>query len=635
MDHITERNIQDDITLPFASDSSLIKYYQEYISTQVQELISSQPYPIDLIRLPLISSEYDKENHNVLIKCLAPNSPHFSSFLLDMISKWLIPEHPLTPLHHSASQIKTPSLPSHTSALFTISFLQLPSCISFIDLQLHLEKIKQDIQMGSRLSYDAKNILELKGSSADDKISKIHRLLNFIINRKPLHFSKKIYRHLHGLMAITDDNFFLKRSPEHLVKIIAYQYYFANKLQTNTNSLNDLDIKFKFTRTFIEKGSEKVPVLGLIFQFLSKDIMDQFNSQKFIDAISIITPTIKVEGNSYFFHRMTSNQCSLYLEVANTNYRAFSKREENLIITKASNILKSCIEQAITSIIMPSNEEELMRYVILLAQQIQYKKDIPQVYISLDEQTATDLFFSVVLVRPILNLTEPIKDLIKKSSSKSLHFELIRKRITGMIDTETPKEASILRCKLQKRSFIRSDRTLNLNKARKVVYTNLTALFGPIRDYIGGLIDQQHQQLSMVEAAIPNQIKYSKDHLESFFYAIRPASLRSIFPKEAIIELFLLCNKNLRKTSMTEWKQTAFKKATLDYRYWVIILSSFEERSLFISQLQNIDISFTSLIYSSLQLPGRIILGIAARNTKLDQDRQIDHLIQSFSTYHC
>lgn len=620
-----------DVTLPFSSTNTLIETYHSYISREVSALINQQLSSDGSFELPLLKAEYDKAKHNVLIKCLAPNAPHFSSFLLDMISRWLIPERPLTPLHHSASQINTPSIPFHDTCLFTISFLKLPEDISFETLETHLKEIKHEIKLGATLSNQAKHILELKGAHTGNKITRIHQLLASLIKRYPNHLSKDIYRRLHALIATTDDCFFLKRSADHLVKILSYQQYFYNQLD-HPNSSSGQAIHLKTIRTKITQNENSTPVLGLVFQFKSNGHLDHFNDQKFLQALALITPHTKIEEHSYFCSPNKSSQFSLYVEIANTNYRAFSKTEEALITHQAPTILKNCIEPAITSIIMPSNEEEIMRYIILLAQQIQYKKDIPQVYICFDEQSARELFFSVVLVRPISKETPSISALIHNAPTPQTHLELLRLRPAGSIDEDTKKEACILRCKLQKRPFIREDHTLKLNQARKEVYSHLTSIFGPIRDYIGGLIDQQNQQLLTIEKSIPKYINYTKDQLESFFYAIRPASLRSIFPKEAITELFLLCNRSSKRNKVFGWNNRALKKSTQEYRYWILLTQSPEERSSFIRQLQNINIGFSNLIYSSLQFPSQIILGVAVRNTTPEQEKKIDYLTQTFSS---
>ena len=50
-------------------------------------------------------------------------------------------------------------------------------------------------------------------------------------------------------------------------------------------------------------------------------------------------------------------------------------------------------------VFMPRNEEEIMRNIVSLSDQIKYLRDIPQVFITFDEQTTANLFFTIIMVR--------------------------------------------------------------------------------------------------------------------------------------------------------------------------------------------------------------------------------------------
>ena len=65
-------------------------------------------------------------------------------------------------------------------------------------------------------------------------------------------------------------------------------------------------------------------------------------------------------------------------------------------------------------IFMPRNEEEVMRNILSLSNQIRYIKDPQQVFITFDEQTNAHLFFTVILVRILKKGFITVPDIFSK-----------------------------------------------------------------------------------------------------------------------------------------------------------------------------------------------------------------------------
>ena len=77
--------------------------------------------------------------------------------------------------------------------------------------------------------------------------------------------------------------------------------------------------------------------------------------------------------------------------------------------------LKNGVERLMRPLFMPRNEEEVMRNIITLAQQLRYPRDLPQVIISFDEQTDADLSFIIIFLRVLHKGMPSIQELFQRS----------------------------------------------------------------------------------------------------------------------------------------------------------------------------------------------------------------------------
>lgn len=190
-------------------------------------------------------------------------------------------------------------------------------------------------------------------------------------------------------------------------------------------------------------------------------------------------------------------------------------------------------------VFMPRNEEEIMRTIIALDQQLKFVNDKPQVNITFDEQTEKNLYFTVIVVR-IVKGEPSVSTLIKSSTFlKYLHD---RTRDMGFIRKRYKKEASVFRIKFSKDNFFRSDGSIDLYKARLKAVEELTRLLGNFRDYNGGTLKKQRELL----ASIKEELKSDELLIENFFYSLVPVVIRSFLEKNAFITLFKLLFEDIK-----------------------------------------------------------------------------------------
>ena len=62
---------------------------------------------------------------------------------------------------------------------------------------------------------------------------------------------------------------------------------------------------------------------------------------------------------------------------------------------------------------MPRNEEEVMRNIITLSNQLRLSRDLPQVIINFEEQSSKQLSFTVIWLRVLKPADLPIKNHFK------------------------------------------------------------------------------------------------------------------------------------------------------------------------------------------------------------------------------
>jgi hypothetical protein len=180
-----------------------------------------------------------------------------------------------------------------------------------------------------------------------------------------------------------------------------------------------------------------------------------------------------------------------------------------------------------------------MRNILTLSQQIKFIRDIPQMFITFDEQTHSHLFFTVILVRVIIADSPLIQDLFH-SADTFMEYEHDRCKIIGYLRKKYKKEATVFRLKVPKEQFLRRDHSIDLYKARQAVVSEISNVLGEVRDYNGGMISKQNELLSRVRELLKGTKKYNDLLLENFFYSLNPVIMRTVLEPEDLKKLFLM-----------------------------------------------------------------------------------------------
>lgn len=204
------------------------------------------------------------------------------------------------------------------------------------------------------------------------------------------------------------------------------------------------------------------------------------------------------------------------------------------------------IKQMTLPLFKPINEEEVLKDFVMLSQQLTHPSDIPQVIVHFDHHNLNELFFRVILIRVKLKDQIDLADTLL-GMKESYDITIERVKTIGFIKKKLAKEACVISYRLKTHEFVREDHTIDFQQARYQVMQNLMKIFGPIRDFEGGMIAKHAEAFKDFQETVLEKTHVKLITLENFFYGIYPAEYRSLIPQEYILEMFFWWKKEKDK----------------------------------------------------------------------------------------
>lgn len=461
-------------------------------------------------------------------------------FFFDMVSSWLVPGRRLNVVLIYAADFRMPEISDNIYTLCEI-VIRVESKEELDQILSNLPIIETELRLGIESSYDARRILEIKGLSTDEKTALIQEYISYLIKRLPRDFDHDVLTEMQHVLVMCREEFKALRECRHLSRIISFHYLFRKALREsvkNAPQKRHLSLKLFKARIKNKDGFKTVlaVLVGVNF-FRDKEVFDKAHILKAIQ--NYIPMAHAVEGSFFANRRGTEHICTLYLEIEKNLGEDFTAEEIRMLRQKLPSDLKDRIEHLMHPVFMSRNEEEVIRNILSLSSQIKYLRDIPQVFISFDEQTHANLFFTIILVRVLKPDALSIQDQFKQSDT-FLEYIHDRCQYSGSLRRKYKKEATVFRVKFPKEQFIRVDHSIDLNKARQVVVSELCCIVGEVRDFNGGIISKQNELLCEVRDLLANDGRYNDLLLENFFYSLAPVIMRSVLDPFALRSLFSL-----------------------------------------------------------------------------------------------
>ena len=499
-------------------------------------------------------------------------------FLGDVYSRWLIPGKHLGLVYVHSLAFRFTLNPNHGFFIHEL-FIKVENKKDLTIVQEHLPSLVREVALNISAVQHARKVISLKPLTIDQRKAIIQENISSLLNRpskeithsifdqmhhflvkvsaeekvtqikeqiapllefRPQIFDRDIFHELQNFVFHFKDAFVATRHLSHLSRIISYTYLFRKLLTHSTLAQpNQRHLSIKLLHTTMNIEDEEKKIIGILVGINILRENEIIGEKHLFKAIQSILPGIqKIEESLIADRKLNCNIKTLYLEIY--------KKEGNFTLAELKSLkkrlpreIKTRIESVINPIFMPRNEEEVMRNILVLSNQLKSIQDIPHVIISFHKQTESKISFSVVLLRVLKPEDEKLELLFSKEKTKGQFSDHDIKNV-GLIRKKYPKEANIFEIHLDKKLFLRKDFSVDLSEARRHVFNTISDKLGEVRDYNGGMISKQNEVLNELKKLLL-QINIRNDFiLENFFYSLMPSYMQSIAKPHILKKLFLL-----------------------------------------------------------------------------------------------
>ncbi len=461
-------------------------------------------------------------------------------FFFEMISRWLVPGKRLDVVLIHAVDFAIPDICLDKYTLCEV-VVRIESLDDYNLLMANLPILESEIRLGINSSYYAKRILEIRGLAANDKTAFIQEYITNMISKRPTYFDQDLVNEMQHVLVFCHDEFKSRRCCHHLTRIIVLTYLFRRSLLASIKK-NPFKryISLKVFRTVIdvENSSRKVLAVLIAINFINEN--EVFEKTQLLKAVRELVQDVEVVEDSFISHRRGGEQvCSLYFELEKSNRKLFTNDEIDKLKKELPNELKNHVEQLVHPVFMPRNEEEILKNIMILSDQIKFTCDIPHTIISFDEQTHSEVSFNVILVR-LCDVQSPTVQEEFEIKNSSFEFIYDWSKILGTLKKKLAKVATVFRLRFSKESFMRKDHTVDLYKARKAVARELERVLGDVRDYNGGMFSKQNELLDSARGLLGDKILLHEYLFENLFFSLQPVVMRTIWKRKPWLHSFYI-----------------------------------------------------------------------------------------------
>ncbi|MGC2594755.1 MAG: hypothetical protein WA347_00565, partial [Rhabdochlamydiaceae bacterium] len=533
--------------------------------------------------LPLLDwNSPDRAPCTLCVNLLCPSEFTYGvgRYFSDTLSRWLIPGKFLNVSSARSLQFNFISYPEQ-SFFFTQLLLDIDNNQQLSLLTSNKENIEKEIRLSILAVRHARNVISLKKFSpeqkkamieeniasvlsrpmrdlgnnvfdqmqnlwfhvsAEDKIKQLQEQFTPYVEQRPKIFDRDIFHEIKHSILLFTDKFTGMRDLRHVSRLISYLYLFRKTLmRACVDSPEERHLSLKL----IKLSRHSHEILGIIGAINMVRENELFEERHIVEAISHSLPQVRKVENSVVLDRRSDDPVRLfYLEIEKKDNTGFSLKEMKELKKNLSNELKESIESVLHPVLILRNEEEIMRNIYLLSQQLKYINDLPQATISFNTQTEQELKFTVILLRILRDKECALTDIFTKSKTE-LKIEDLEVKNVGLLRKRYPKEANVFKVSLDKRQFLRKDYTIDLFKARQAVSLELNNIFNGIRDFNGGILSKQQEVFQELRGLIKETSSNKNFLLENFFYSITPPLRQTLIMPSSLKTLFSLMQEAL------------------------------------------------------------------------------------------
>lgn len=364
----------------------------------------------------------------------------------------------------------------------------------------------------------------------ESKTVQLNQKIEQALARFPHFFDSKLHQGLQKLLANSSSEFISSRPFRHIQKLLFTQFFLQKKLEIALK--NDVQMP--------------PPLYFKLFQFSGRICIAlaaveelQVKHDQLVKILQSLLPGIQEIPSSFYFWQSPDHPYFFcYLEVRRLRGRELPSQALRKLENRLNEQLQLKIPLAPT-LFWPYNEEESFKQVQQLQKEIESQEDLPQISIQFQEQTSTTLEFLIHLARP--RSQEPLHAALERLPSHLdyfCHFEYVQ-------DALFPVELAAFSLKVSSESFEIRD-SINLLYVRRYIIKFLESVFGPCRDYNGGLFEKLQQRFEVLRAHLSHKIPLFDYFAEKLFYTLKPVENRLMITLDQAEELFDAFSKAIR-----------------------------------------------------------------------------------------
>lgn len=354
-------------------------------------------------------------------------------------------------------------------------------------------------------------------------------------SRFPYHADDSIYNDLHLLSVLATKKYLNHHNRNHLFRLLLSIHFMKRELTRcaaffpNQRCLEMRWIPASLNFSFTSKN-----VLGCLVGSNMLDRYELFDKQNVFLALQKLLPDIKLVEDSSYRHPLQQEQIKLfYFEIEKVDQSPFSLKEQTLLKSLSENKIRNSFEKLSPTVYMGQNDEEIYKNILVLSKEINSLEDLPQAYITLEQQTGKEIIFCVTLV-----YRSPSHHFSLKNYFPDCLFISMRHSVVKYVENQ-PIEAHVFRLHLPREpSLLRSDNSLDFYFTRKKITLLINSAIGEFRDFNGGLIMKQHELLYSFKELFCDFASHDSELMEAFFYALTPVENKAVLPINTLSQLF-------------------------------------------------------------------------------------------------
>jgi oligopeptide transport system substrate-binding protein len=426
---------------------------------------------------------------------------------------------------------------------------------------------------------------------------------------------------MHTLVEIKKSSF-LRQDLKKLTRLICLQYHLRHKLQEIKAEQYALSVKLSWLKA---GGNDAFGISIGVNLESSYDVLEEKHIAR---AVANLLPGVRVIPESFYCCRERDRSFLFcYLEIERLRGNNFTSHDWNLLRFKLPSELKRNIQSLTFSLLFSSNDEEVYKSAVRLAEELKSENDLPQVIILFQSQIQEGLLFKVILVHVRKKNALPFSS-ERHPLPSSCHMTLEKVLSLTTFPKGDIKEAILFSLEVECGLFLGKNWSIDLDRARNYVAKLVEQMFGHFRDYNGGLLIQQSKQLEQIKKHLRR--KYENCHLlvEDVFHSFRPMSFQALLNLSTARRLFAFVNARLK-----ECKGKIEKKIEGNSLFALMrIPTSFSQNAL-LKELRNMQKEMHSAAYSCFEYEREYYLCFVELDVSLGSNilTKLEHILQTIS----